>query len=556
MSHSPIALPLLTTLALIVASPVKNAAPASSEHTSQGIHETESAQRRLAVDKVLVATQIPEGARLLNKLFLDQAANDQRAKALTAEQKRDFNKFLQLFFNAEAFEKSVRSGVTKKTADMPVEALIEFSRALDTPLVRRMPAHELATLDARERNASMAYRQQLKKKLPPQARLELAGRYVRATGNAEQIARINEVVLRRMLVAGNPSMDAATLETRVASLRPKLIESAADEAVASTLTQFRKVDDRTLRPYVELLEQPTVAPIMKQVGDVVAEQMDQMMGRVFQVLGLISAGIPLDDIAGRLSSGDDAVTSPRPPGEQPAIPTNAFGYKVSDLSAEQKRQLGVPSGVLVTVGGHREKPEATEVEAFYSEHPELFSDRRIYTLRGLDIIGSRDVVDELRTLTPSSASIEEIARRFQDRGDKLTSIEATKPAEALPLDVLANLHRIRDGEISLTFGINGAVVLQRISAQPDPIPLVSAVPLIEAFIANERALLRPGDVVVAAIKDGVERLIQSAADFHRVVSSAEKPSIVTLYFRRDERMQRQTLLVPGGTPVPGRSGTP
>jgi hypothetical protein len=78
-------------------------------------------------------------------------------------------------------------------------------------------------------------------------------------------------------------------------------------------------------------------------------------------------------------------------------------------------------------------------------------------------------------------------------------------------------------------------------------PLSAASPRIETFIANERAILRPGDIVLAAVRDGVEVTISTVGDFNRVLAASGKPSIVTIYFRHEDKILTRTLLVPAAS---------
>ena len=262
--------------------------------------DAEELTRQKAIKGALAAVRIPEGGKLIEKMIADKATSDPRIKTLSKEKRKDLDTLLKIFFSANSFEQGVLKGVAEKTKDLPISAFLEFTQRMNGPLVQRMQAYELAALDGKKRVAMEAYEKKLEIQLPGTSRLELAGRYVRATGNADQSVRMNELMVRRMLQAGNPGMSAGELDERMANLRPKLVESSTGKAVISALSQFRDVNDQTFLKYVEILEQPEVAPLLQQIGDVTVDQMNLMFGRMLQSTGLLASGVPIQELQQQL----------------------------------------------------------------------------------------------------------------------------------------------------------------------------------------------------------------------------------------------------------------
>lgn len=262
---------------------------------------SDAVARQKAIRGALAAVRIPEGAKLIEKMIAEKAAGDPRIKTMTKAQRRDFDTLLKIFFSASSFEQNVLGAVTETSNDIPISAFLEFTQRMDGHLVRRMQTYELAALDNKKRMAMEAYEKKLDTKLPATSRLQLAGRYVRATGNADQSIRMNELMVRRMLQAGNPGMSASDLDERMANLRPKLVETSTGKVLISTLVQFREVDDQTFEKYIEILEQPEVSPLLQQIGDAAVDQMNLMFGRMLQSTGLLASGVPIQELQQQLN---------------------------------------------------------------------------------------------------------------------------------------------------------------------------------------------------------------------------------------------------------------
>jgi hypothetical protein len=98
------------------------------------------------------------------------------------------------------------------------------------------------------------------------------------------------------------------------------------------------------------------------------------------------------------------------------------------------------------------RPTREEIAAYYAAHPELFAERRLY-------------------------SLEEVAvRRF------------TRAAEELPLELLARLKAMQEGETQLLEdGADGMVMVRLAAARPAPLDAAAAAPLIEKFLAAQRS---------------------------------------------------------------------
>jgi hypothetical protein len=106
------------------------------------------------------------------------------------------------------------------------------------------------------------------------------------------------------------------------------------------------------------------------------------------------------------------------------------------------------------------RPTPAEIRRYYAEHPELFAQRRVYTLEEVMIARGR----------------ESIINR------------ATRAAEQLPLELVSRLQTMKEGDVhAVDDGPDAVVVLRIVAARLEPLDEAGAAPLIEKFLLARRS---------------------------------------------------------------------
>lgn len=138
------------------------------------------------------------------------------------------------------------------------------------------------------------------------------------------------------------------------------------------------------------------------------------------------------------------------------------------------------------VASSQPKPSSQEVAQYYGEHPELFAQRRIYTVQEVIVPPAPGIENQLRRLATGERSVEEASAWLQSQNIKFNAGGATRAAEQIPLDLLAQMHQLKDGQ-SVVLPSRQAITLLRItSTQSVPLSAAEAAPRIESFLANQR----------------------------------------------------------------------
>ena len=139
------------------------------------------------------------------------------------------------------------------------------------------------------------------------------------------------------------------------------------------------------------------------------------------------------------------------------------------------------------IAGGLPKPSAEDIKKYFAEHPQLFSDRRVFNIQEIVVPAAPGLADQLRAFAASGKPIVEVANWLKSKEIKFDGGSATRAAEQIPLERLAQIHALRDGQ-SVVFETPQAITLVRVaSSQSSPVAEAAALPRIEQFLTNQRA---------------------------------------------------------------------
>jgi hypothetical protein len=140
----------------------------------------------------------------------------------------------------------------------------------------------------------------------------------------------------------------------------------------------------------------------------------------------------------------------------------------------------------ITAGQPR--PTAEEIKKYYTDHPELFSQRRVFSLEEIAFVATEEAVAGLRDRVAKARSMQEIAEWLQAQGIKFAPNRGIRAAEQLPMEMLPGVQAMRDGDIQLLGTPDGRLqVIRVVASKSDPVDEAAAVPAIQQFLSNQRS---------------------------------------------------------------------
>jgi EpsD family peptidyl-prolyl cis-trans isomerase len=142
------------------------------------------------------------------------------------------------------------------------------------------------------------------------------------------------------------------------------------------------------------------------------------------------------------------------------------------------------------------QPTEAEIAAYYEQHPELFSQRRIYRIQELELKLESSRMTEVEARLKSAHSMGDFVNWLKEQDIEGKSAVAVKPAEQIPATLLARLSRMKDGQVTILPGRPGHVLIQQLQeSQLQPVSLEQAKSAIErALVTQKRKELMEADL--------------------------------------------------------------
>lgn len=131
------------------------------------------------------------------------------------------------------------------------------------------------------------------------------------------------------------------------------------------------------------------------------------------------------------------------------------------------------------------KPSTTDINNFYQDHPELFSNRRVFRLQELVIDSSKGKQAEIESNLKNFKDINEVASWLKSTGYKFSANSNVKSAEQLPMDLLKKLQPLKDGEMIVLPTTHTVNIVYLVASQAMPITSEKASPIIEQYLLNK-----------------------------------------------------------------------
>jgi hypothetical protein len=158
------------------------------------------------------------------------------------------------------------------------------------------------------------------------------------------------------------------------------------------------------------------------------------------------------------------------------------------MAIESARREILARAYIEQVTASMAKPTVDEAKKYYSEHPQLFSERRVYNIQEIVLPASAGVGEELRSMLDSGKSMENIAQWLKGKDIKFAAGTATRSAEQIPLELLPKIHPLQVGQGLILQSPQTVTVMRLVAAQSVPVTEEAALPRIQQVLGNQRAM--------------------------------------------------------------------
>lgn len=162
----------------------------------------------------------------------------------------------------------------------------------------------------------------------------------------------------------------------------------------------------------------------------------------------------------------------------------------SALQAAERQVLAQAYAEKLTASAA--KAGDAEVDGYYDKHPELFAERRIYRLQEIMIQVSPESVGAVKARLGEGANLNALVQWLKSQNIPARGAQSVKSAEQLPLELLAKLHPLKDGQAITMEGPKQITLLAITGSQSQPLTREQAKPAIERFLltAHKREMAK------------------------------------------------------------------
>jgi EpsD family peptidyl-prolyl cis-trans isomerase len=153
---------------------------------------------------------------------------------------------------------------------------------------------------------------------------------------------------------------------------------------------------------------------------------------------------------------------------------------------EQSRAQILASAYVQKTLAAQAKPSEDMVKKYYAENPALFAQRRVFKLQELATNVPDGRAGELKPVVASAKSLPEVVSWLQKNKFQVAANAAVRGAEQLPMQQVAAISAMKNGEMGVFVMDRKVTVLQVVASQEQPLDEAKATPYIEQFLTARK----------------------------------------------------------------------
>ncbi len=156
------------------------------------------------------------------------------------------------------------------------------------------------------------------------------------------------------------------------------------------------------------------------------------------------------------------------------------------MALEASRRDILARAYLNKVAGGGDNIDKAEATRYFNEHPELFSQRRIYSLRDISLHSDEKLNMSLQGMVANNKSIEAIAGWLKEKNISFKENNVLSAAEKLSMQIPPKIAKLKVGQSTVI--VTGQVmhVVSLTQSIADPVSFDTALPQIQQYLGTER----------------------------------------------------------------------
>lgn len=154
-------------------------------------------------------------------------------------------------------------------------------------------------------------------------------------------------------------------------------------------------------------------------------------------------------------------------------------------SIERAKALILAQAYMQKRLGSPAKPSKTEVDAYFTAHPEFFTHRKQFDMSEL-VVASADMNDGLKAAMDSAKSLDEVATWLDSHKVKFSRAQLARTSAELPPELVARLQAMPKGQLFIIREGERSLLISIADIHDAPVTQEAAAPQIEQFLFNKK----------------------------------------------------------------------
>lgn len=208
------------------------------------------------------------------------------------------------------------------------------------------------------------------------------------------------------------------------------------------------------------------------------------------------------------------------------------------MAIENARREILARAYLEQLTSQMSKPGIEEAKKYYAEHPQLFAERRVYSIQEIVVPATANVANDLRQMLDSGKSMEDIANWLKSKEIKFAAGSATRSAEQIPLELLPKIHPLKVGQGLVIQGPQSITLMRVAASQSVPVTEAAALPRIQQFLGNQQSAEAARRELKSLKEKAQITYMGEFADMEKGVAS--KPAAVSITATNPDKSQQKS----------------
>lgn len=155
------------------------------------------------------------------------------------------------------------------------------------------------------------------------------------------------------------------------------------------------------------------------------------------------------------------------------------------MAIEAARRDIIAKAYLAQLAKGIEKPSEDDIKTYYDQHPELFSQRRIFALQEINLPADKLSLKELEEQVDHKP-MQDLLGWLKERNIPYRADAPTRAAELIPMEILPRLSALKDGESLIINAPQTISILHVVASRNAPMTLEQAKSTIAMYLSKQR----------------------------------------------------------------------